>query len=289
MSASCRFTVVDAGRTMTDDSGTWIRPSGGKRLPRVVPRSSDARSRAVGRHSGDGKARRDLRGHGTRDKRIERAREARERVQLYVWPRIGVLAEPVDPDGAQPKLSGRRDVVEETRGYVHVPGAVGTGSREELLPVSVSRLVGADLRGDDRELEGNTDPTHRRVDVIAVGVGENGELPPAPASLLERRLHLRKRLPPRQRPCECVLVIACKRDVLAIGELHERPSEHVAIRASGVLALDLRLDLVVGMQERSRALGSEETLELPADAAVPVDERAIAVEGRPPVHTSHHG
>jgi hypothetical protein len=57
----------------------------------------------------------------------------------------------------------------------------------------------------------------------------------------------------------------------------------------GSLALHLGLDLVVGVQELRRAAGAEQALELAADPAVPVDQRAVAVEGGPPVHTPHHG
>ena len=41
-------------------------------------------------------------------------------MQLDVGLRLGLLAEPVDPDRAQAELARRRDVVEEARADVHV-------------------------------------------------------------------------------------------------------------------------------------------------------------------------
>src|SRR5436309_15973137 len=60
------------------------------------------------------------------------------------------------------------------------------------------RLVRADLGSHDRELERNADPLLRGLDEVAVGVGEDRELPAAGARSLKRRPRLRKRLPRRQ-------------------------------------------------------------------------------------------
>src|SRR5205085_5557468 len=108
----------------------------------------------------------------SRDERVEGAGEPGQRAQLDVRPRPCLLAEPVHPDRGQPELTRGRDVVEEARSDVHVTSAIGAGSRVELLPVPVRRLVRADLRRDDGELEWNADALHRRVDEVTVGVGE---------------------------------------------------------------------------------------------------------------------
>ena len=123
------------------------------------------------------------------------------------------------------------------------------------------------------------------VDVVAVGVREDRELPAAGAQLLERAAHLGKRLPGRQRPRERVVLARRQRQALLGGEPREREREHVAVAARRLLALHLRLDLVVAGRSRAGAPGAEEPLELGADAAVPVDQRPVAVEGRPaPAH-----
>jgi hypothetical protein len=54
----------------------------------------------------------------------------------------------------------------------------------ECLPVAMPRLVRADLRCDDRGVERHADEPERRVEVVAVGVRENGELPAASARIL---------------------------------------------------------------------------------------------------------
>ena len=120
-------------------------------------------------------------------------------MELEVRLRFGLLAEPVDPDGAKPQGCGRRDVVEEARAYVDMPLAVGPALREELVPVAARRLVRADLGRDDRELELDPDPSERRLEEVAVGVGEDGEPPTAGSGLLERLRHLRESIPARQR------------------------------------------------------------------------------------------
>ena len=204
-----------------------------------------------------------------------------ERAQLDVRPRPRLFAEPVDPDRAEAELACRRDVVEETRADVHVPSRIGPRARVELLPVLVAGLVRADLGRDDRELEGDTDGLHRRVDELAVGVREDRELPAARTRFLERGAHLGERLPRGQRAAERVLLVGCGH----VAEPGERDREHVSVAPRRLLALHLRLDLVVAMQQRRGAIGPEEPLELAPDAAVPVDERAVAVECRPAVHT----
>jgi hypothetical protein len=62
----------------------------------------------------------------------------------------------------------------------------------ERLPVARRRLVRADVAGDDRRAEGNSDGRDRRVDQIAIRVREDRETPPALARLGERRPHVRK-------------------------------------------------------------------------------------------------
>src|SRR5580765_2625830 len=114
---------------------------------------------------------------------VQHRRESGQILDLARRGRTGGLAEPVDPDALQPELIRRRHVVVEAGGDVHMAVAVGMGAREELRPVAVSRLVGADLGGDDRLVERNADPDLRGGDEVAVGVGEDRQPPPAPACL----------------------------------------------------------------------------------------------------------
>ena len=101
---------------------------------------------------------------------------------------------------------------------------------------------------------------------------------PRGPGLLERRRHLGERLPLRQRASERVLLAG------GSAETGERDGHHLAVAAAGILPLDLRLELVVGVQQLAAARSAEQPLELAPDAAVPVDQRAVAVEGRPALH-----
>ena len=75
---------------------------------------------------------------------------------------------------------------------------------------------------------------------------------------------------------------------LALGELDalllrkplEREREHFAVGVER-LGLELRLELVVALEQARRLLDAEQPLELAADPCVPVDQRAVTVEGRP--------
>jgi len=58
--------------------------------------------------------------HGSCRKGVERRAEPVERAKLDIRLRLGLLAEPVDPDRRQAELDGRRDVVEEARADVDV-------------------------------------------------------------------------------------------------------------------------------------------------------------------------
>ncbi len=183
-----------------------------------------------------------------------------------------------------PGEASGRDVVEEARGDVHVPGTVGVRSLEEDLPVPVRGLVRADLGGDDRELERHADLRQGRIDEVSIGVGEDRELPAAGAGVLERLAHLRERLPRGQRTRERTVLVRGERQVFSLGEPGQGHGEDVAVAAPGLLVLDLRLELVVGVQEPPRLRRPEQALELAADAGVPVDQSPIAVERRPALH-----
>jgi hypothetical protein len=118
----------------------------------------------------------------------------------------------------------------------------------------------------------------RSIEELAIGVGEHGELPAAGAGLLEGRLRLGERVPARQRAAERVLLVG------GSAEAGEHDGHHLAIAPSGILALDLRLELVVGAQQLAASRGAEQSLELAPDPAVPVDQRAVAVERGPALH-----
>src|SRR5439155_16428573 len=125
----------------------------------------------------------------------------------------GPLAEAVDPDRAEPELRRGRDVVVEARADVDMASFRRAGLRVELLPVTVRRLVGADLTRHDLELERDADRQLRGLGEVAVGVGENRELPAARSRLLERGPQLRERAPARERGAERAAVLRIELEI----------------------------------------------------------------------------
>ena len=124
-------------------------------------------------------------GPGTSSSRV--SGEGAQVGQLARRRRPRVLVQAVDPDRREPELRRRRDVVEEARADVDVPGRVGEGAGGELVPVAGLRLVGADLARDDRLVERDPEQRLRCGDQVGVGVREDREPPAAAACLVERR------------------------------------------------------------------------------------------------------
>ncbi len=139
------------------------------------------------------------------------------------------------------------------------------------------------LGGDD-EVERHADPLLRLGDQRVIGVGEDREVPAARAAARRAprgtsrkagqsgsELRQRARSPLPGSPGRS------RREPL------ERQREHLRVAAVR-LRLHLRLELVVAGAAGPAPLGAEEALEHAADAGVPVDQRAVAVEGRPAGH-----
>src|SRR5207248_9679840 len=85
----------------------------------------------------------------SRNELIERLGERQEVGELARRMNRRLLAEAIDPDGAQSERIRGLDVVEERRGDVRVPLARRVRSLKELLPVPVRGLVRTDLLRDD--------------------------------------------------------------------------------------------------------------------------------------------
>src|SRR5581483_4077462 len=64
-------------------------------------------------------------------------------------------------------------------------------------------------------------------------------------------------------------------------ETAHRLGHHLAVAQGRRRGLELRLELVVAVEQLAGALLAEHARELRAHAAPPVDEGAVAVEGRP--------
>ncbi len=101
---------------------------------------------------------------------------------------------------------------------------------------------------------------------------------PGPGVLEHRPLGKR----PRQR----ARLALGQREPRLVRERLERDRQDFAVRRARIVCLDPGLELVVANQEPVRELDAEELLELTMNAGVPVDERPVAVEGRPPLHAA---
>src|SRR6476659_8433707 len=174
------------------------------------------------------------------DEAIERLDKKGQIGELAGRRRVVSFGVAVDPDRAQSKLVRRNDVVEVALGDVHVRLTRRGGLLEEPRPVPELRLVRADFRRHDRKLERDADPAHRSLDEIAVGVGKDRELPTARSRVLERRPHLRERLPRGKRLGQP------GRLVIRRSKLPHRFGHDRAI-APGAAGLKGRLDLVVAV------------------------------------------
>src|SRR3954452_14567480 len=203
--------------------------------------------------------------------------------ELSRWRWVAGFAKAVDPDGRQAQLGGGDDVVEVGLGYVDQAGAGGSRAGQELLPVTVGGLVGADVAGRDRHVERHVDAVDRRGEQVGVAVRQRREPPAAPPHLGEGLRHLREDRPVRERAAEGVAVGLVEAGPLLGGDLLQHLGHHLAVGQPGVARLNLRLELVVADQQRL-AIASEDALQLRADARVPVDQRAVAVERGPAIH-----
>ena len=154
----------------------------------------------------------------------------------------------------------------------------------EGVPVAVGRLVGADLRGHDRPVEGDADGGQRGVDEVAVGVRQGDEPPAAPVGLAQRGGHVCEHRPAGQRASQRVTLVFRQRHVDLDGQLRQRRGHHLAVAGLRALGLDPRLDLVVAGEQPVGLLFPEQTGELTPDPGVPVDQCPVAIEGRP-AHT----
>ena len=193
----------------------------------------------------------------TRDEIVERVREARERRERSRRPLVLRLAQPVDPDAGDAELACRLDVVEQALGDVDVVRAVGPGLLAEHLPVALGRLVRADLGGDDHSLKGDADGDHRGVDQVAIGVGEDRELPAAVARFGERGGHIVEDGPRRKRASERAGLSFGESQTLLFRETLESEREYFAIGGAWLRRLNLGLDLVEAGEQTVGVLDAE--------------------------------
>ena len=192
---------------------------------------------------------------------------------------LGVAAA-VDPDGRHPQVLGRDVVVEEALGDVQDPLPRHVDRLERELEVVEAGLVAPRLLGGHDPVELRPELLARAREEVAVAVRDDAE----PEALGEARQGgggVRERRPVADRVAE--------RGRLGVGCLHavvgadpaQRTGHDVAV-AQVRAALELGLVPAVGLEELLVAGGDavrvERRPQAGEDAALPVDERAVAVE-----------
>ncbi len=142
------------------------------------------------------------------------------------------------------------------------------------------RLGGACLRGGHAEVHRHADADDGRGQQVGVGVGEDPQAPATRPQRLQCRGYLGKRRPRRQRLRQRLPLVVGEPQPRLGGHPGQGLAEHLPV-ADRSTALHLRLDPVVGGQQRSAVRVRPQPRERAADAALPVDQRPVAVECRP--------
>ena len=213
----------------------------------------------------------------SRNELIERFPQQHEIGQLPIRPGAvaGGLVETVHPHAPQAELVRRGDVVEEARSDMRMPGAWGVGAGEELLPVTCPGLY--EPISCATTTSSNATPI-RTCDAAmkSSSVFERIASRQPRRRSSSREWAPREGAPARQRVGQAMLGAGRR------AELPHRFREHLAV-GEGAVAPQLRLDLVIAPQLVISTLLAEYAHELGADASVPVDQRPVAVECRPPL------
>ena len=193
----------------------------------------------------------------------------------------------VDPRDRDAEPARRNDVVHEAlRG---VQPARTTEPRARRLEVRRRRLVSADLLRGDHELEVDGQVAPRAREQVVVHVREDGEPVPRVRQPPQGVVRVRERRPRRQALGQEALGARREPPAEPLGHPPRREREDLAVRPVA-LGFHDRLDRVVGGQHgravEPHTVGGGRGRDGVADPALPVDERAVAVE-RHDVVASH--
>ena len=192
----------------------------------------------------------------------------------------------VHPRRPQPVALCRREVVLETER--HAAAISPSGPRADLaqsvLEGSVRLLVGAAVLRHRHAVELDLQVAQRVLDDRAVGVRDDPEPQPGLLGGAQRGHGVRERLPALHRARERLAVAVVPAVAALAGPLGEAVGQHLAVAA--VVALEA-LELKLLPARAQLAAGRRLPLVAPRDlvqerggAALPVDQRAVAVECR---------
>jgi hypothetical protein len=176
--------------------------------------------------------------------------------------------------------------MEDAGADVHVALAIRVELLEEALPVAVRGLVRTRLRRGDGALDRHADARDRRGQEIGVGIREEHEVEAAAAEVGECSRNLGERSPRREGVAEGALLLRSEGQVFFVRQDSQSLGEHLAV-GHGRALLDPRLDLVVALEQPVGVGFRPQVGEARPDPPVPIDERPVAVERRPPRHLGH--
>src|SRR4051794_1507613 len=187
----------------------------------------------------------------------------------------------VDPDDRDLLLQARLDVVVVARRDVD-PALLRADAPRALLEVRRVGLVRAHLLGGDDEVEVRRQVPARLPEQLVVDVGDEAQLVLLGA-LLELRVGLLERHPALDGVRQEAGARRLEGPAEVLGDPHGDPPQDLRVELVGA-ALDLALVLVEAWQDLLRVLEHEAVagglaLERLPDARLPVDERAVDVEG----------
>ena len=153
-----------------------------------------------------------------------------------------------------------------------------------------ARFVRADLLRGDEQVKADREVVQRRGEKVVIHVGKNPEAVARCRDPLQRRVRVGKGLPGRKRFRESARPLRRQRPTQTLrhaqgGRRQDFPVAAIRPR------LDGRLDLGVGGESiggrNSGSIGRRGLLKPPADAALPVDQRPVTVEGEDIVGPAH--
>src|SRR3954451_3004547 len=214
------------------------------------------------------------------DEELEGLAEVRDLGVGLLLARLQRLLAPVDPHDRDLLLQAGLDVVVVALGHVH-PALLGPDAPLALVEVRRVGLVGADLLRGDHEVEVDRHVAPRLAEELVVDVGDQPDLDLL-LELLQRRVGLLERRPALDRVGQEARPGGLELPADVLGDAHRGAAQDLGVELVGArhdLALDGEeaLDDVVAvdLDAVARRLSGEGVV----GAALPVDQRAVDVEG----------
>ncbi len=195
---------------------------------------------------------------------------------------------PVDPHRGQAHGARRHHVVEDALGGVQDVALLGAEGAlqvaERILEIAQAGLVGADVLGGEDAVEDDAELLVAAREGGAVDVGEDHQLVVA-LEVLQRGRAVGEGGPAADRLAELGRLAGARLDAPLVGQPAMHLGQDLRVELARRLGLARRLDRAEGFQEGvvvevAAAMAVHPRAQLGEDAALPVDQRAVTVEGQ---------